>query len=523
MFGRTSCQFWLAVVAILWITIGSGWAAAQSGGPYELTWSTVDGGGYTFSQGGSYALGGTVGQPDAGSMAGGGYTLSGGFWPGGAGPMKYWIYLPLVLRNFNPLQADLIFHNGQILTMEGADWSAQAIAIRDQRILAVGSDAEISALQGPGTQVIDLDGRALLPGFVDAHSHLFNETGCMGLGLAGAQQVALENGITTLGILYTSPEFLSEMQVFAAEGGLEVRTSLYLSFDTACGELLGDWYLAHPPKQEFGEMLRIGGVKVFADGGSCGAPAFSYDHPVFGYGDLWFTQGEMNDIVSSLQAAGYQAAIHALGDRAVEQALAAIEAALDGTPNTPRHRIEHNAVVHDDLLARYAQVDPVALIFGAYPACQSFADPPPEAYQDWEWRWPDLFSANPGGHFAWHSDRGAALFPLPPLMHLYSMVTPFEVDQDGETICDTPEWLAHKMLTVEQALPMMNIEAAYSLFRETEVGSLEPGKLADLVILSNNPLAVDPLAIKDIEVLMTMVGGQVAYCALGSESQCPGP
>ena len=92
-----------------------------------------------------------------------------------------------------------------------------------------------------------------------------------------------------------------------------------------------------------------------------------------------------------------------------------------------------------------------------------------------------------------------------------------EVDADGETICDTPEWLAHKMLTVDQVLPMMTIEAAYALFRDEEVGSLRAGKLADLIILSDNPLTVEPNAIKDLEVSMTMVGGRVAYCAPGYE------
>ena len=73
-------------------------ARAQSGGEYDLTWSTVDGGGYTFSAGGDYALGGTTGQPDAGEMAGGNYSLSGGFWAGADLGLPYTSYLPLVLR-----------------------------------------------------------------------------------------------------------------------------------------------------------------------------------------------------------------------------------------------------------------------------------------------------------------------------------------------------------------------------------------------------------------------------------------
>jgi hypothetical protein len=72
-------------------------ARAQSGSGYDLTWSTIDGGGTTWSEGGGYSLGGTIGQPDAGVLSGGGYTLAGGFWGGAAA--RYGIYLPLVLRN----------------------------------------------------------------------------------------------------------------------------------------------------------------------------------------------------------------------------------------------------------------------------------------------------------------------------------------------------------------------------------------------------------------------------------------
>lgn len=74
-------------------------ALAQTGGGYDLTWNTVEGGGYTFSEGGGYSLGGTIGQADAGMLSGGVYTLGGGFWGGGeAMAPKSRIYLPLVVR-----------------------------------------------------------------------------------------------------------------------------------------------------------------------------------------------------------------------------------------------------------------------------------------------------------------------------------------------------------------------------------------------------------------------------------------
>jgi len=82
------------------LLLGASLVLAQSGGGYDLSWSTVDGGGGTFSTGGGYSVGGTAGQPDAGLVSGGSYTLSGGFWPGGAGPAAgEQVYLPLVLRN----------------------------------------------------------------------------------------------------------------------------------------------------------------------------------------------------------------------------------------------------------------------------------------------------------------------------------------------------------------------------------------------------------------------------------------
>jgi hypothetical protein len=90
------------VVVLSLILFASAWAvAAQMGGPYDLSWNTVDSGGDTFSSGGPFSLGGTVGQPDAGTMSGGAYTLEGGFWPS-AGPAggldRYTLYVPAVRR-----------------------------------------------------------------------------------------------------------------------------------------------------------------------------------------------------------------------------------------------------------------------------------------------------------------------------------------------------------------------------------------------------------------------------------------
>jgi hypothetical protein len=87
----------LLLILVILLPGRVGPAAAQAGGPYDLTWSTVDGGGEMYSAGGAYALGGTVGQPDAGVLEGGAYTLAGGFWGGASAVHR--LYLPLLLRD----------------------------------------------------------------------------------------------------------------------------------------------------------------------------------------------------------------------------------------------------------------------------------------------------------------------------------------------------------------------------------------------------------------------------------------
>jgi predicted amidohydrolase YtcJ len=419
----------------------------------------------------------------------------------------------------------LIFYNGTVLTMNTDQPEGEAIAVADEMILAVGTNDDILALQAPDTRVVDLQGLTLMPGFVDTHTHILTEgvnNPAVGT-LEKAQALALQNGITTLGNLYTSPEFVQEMRALDGAGKLRVRTSLYLTYANACGEVLGNWYQQYPPTHQPGEMLRIAGVKVYADGGSCGYPATSFDRQVGGQGNLWFTQEELNRIVSDIDTTGYQVAIHAIGDRAVTQALNAIEFALDGRPNTLRHRIEHNSTVSPDSYPRYQKIGVIPSIIGNVWSCNEVffikgIVPDPPEYQAWNFPYRAMLDASPEAHFAWHTD-----YPWSspnPLFHLYSLVTPYEIAGDLSE-CPDPSWVGNKTLTVDEALPMMTIEGAYAMFRDEEVGSLEPGKYADLIILSGNP-STDLEAIRNIKVWMTMVAGQVEWCAPGHGELCPG-
>lgn len=425
------------------------------------------------------------------------------------------------------LYADTVFINGKVVTMESAMPQAEALAVHGGDILAVGSNDDIRTYIGPATEVIDLDGKALLPGFVDPHTHLFNDAASAKITLEEAQQIALSRGITALADMYVVPWVLQQMQAFEQHGKLDIRTSLYLCYNTNRGTVdaeLGNWYQNYKPDRDPASMLRIIGVKIFCDGGSYLRPAFSMDLPasaVLGgtQGDLFLTQSELAEIVRVAQAAGFQVAIHAIGDRGIETALNAIGAALNGQPNTYRHRIEHNCFIRPELLARYSELGIVATLFCPTPLYlldtswygTGFLNLHGASVRSWFQPYRSLLEVNPDLHVAWHSDWPYT--DRTPLNALWGLVTRQQLACDGVSIYTPPDWITAEGVTVEEALRMMTIDAAYAIFMEDKIGSLKPGKFADLIVLSDSPLTVDPDSILDLKVLLTMVGGKVKYAA----------
>jgi predicted amidohydrolase YtcJ len=420
-------------------------------------------------------------------------------------------------------QASVIFHNGVILTMEDSA-VASALAIRGERILDVGDDQDMLAYAGSGTVLIDLEGYTLMPGFVDPHSHIF--ASWQG-DPEGAQRDILSKGITTYAEMSAPEIVMQDIVELDRTGKLRLRVSLYPCHVDNCGNLLGSWYLKKfPVSREPGAMLQIPGVKIFNDGGSCNVPATSFEYiGQSDHGDLYFDVDELSALIIEIQNNGYQVAIHSIGDRAIGVSQRAIATALGGGPNTYRHRIEHNAILPDELLPIYSEYDIVALIFGYFPTCHFIGEAgkyqytTPEEFLDWEWRWRPLIDTNPNAHIAWHADS-PPMGPEDPILHLYGFVTRRQMREDG-TICEPPDWATDDLLSVEEALPMMTIEAAYALHREDEIGSLKAGKLADLIILSDNPLVIDHNAIPELQIFMTMVAGKMEYCLQGHDALCP--
>ncbi|MBN2555198.1 MAG: amidohydrolase family protein [Anaerolineales bacterium] len=412
----------------------------------------------------------------------------------------------------------ILFFNGVILTMNPEQPRAEAILVEGERITFVGDEAAARELAGDDVVEMDLTGHTLMPGFIDAHNHVFDRTDFWGTDLYCVQAMLLANGITTMADAFVTEDLLLGLMAMDEEGELHVRTSAYMVYGTNCGEQLPMWWAAYPPANEPGDMLRWDAVKLFTDGGSCGGPAFTFEHGFWGYGDLWYTQDQLNSMLEDIDSRGYQAIIHALGDRGTQAAIDAIAYVLDGGENVLRHRIEHNATVSPDQDPLYSEQDIVVVFFGAYPSCGATASGNAPGTESWEWPYTRILAANPGLHAAWHSDA-PYIGPPDPIAGLYSMVTDYEVAVDGVTVCESPDWLIYRDFTVDQALPMMTIEGAYALHREDELGSLEAGKLADLVVLSADPTAIPEEDLLSIDVLLTMVGGETAYC--GDTAMCP--
>ncbi|MFQ5555305.1 MAG: amidohydrolase family protein [Acidimicrobiia bacterium] len=410
--------------------------------------------------------------------------------------------------------ADVIFSGGPVLTMDPDLGLVAALAVTGDAIVAVGSEQEVLDFRGPETTMIDLEGRALLPGFVDPHTHILTD---MNSGIIGGQQLALQNGITTLGDASVEPDTIDSLLETADSGDLRVRTSLYLTRTSNCGEDFGTWYEEFPPTRGFGEMLRIGGVKVFADGGTCG-PVSAGSSFIEGLAPAppFHSPDTLEAFVREADAAGYQLLIHAQGDLAVADAQDAIVAVLGGAPNDKRHRIDHNAIVTEGSLSRYAEHDIVAVVFGMFSTCADI--PWTQFWRDNGENWRRLIDANPGAHIAWHGDD-PGLPPINPLADLSSYVTRTEIAADG-TVCRPEPWLEATTITVDEALVMMTREAAYALDRDTEVGTVTPGKLADLIVLSADPTAVPHDQIIDITVEMTMVGGVIEHCTVAAAAMC---
>ena len=316
----------------------------------------------------------------------------------------------------------------------------------------------------------------------------------------------LSHGITGIGDALTMPESAQMYRIADARGKLPIAVQQLRG---------GDGFFQVPEQASQGffdrdnvsDRLRGGIMKLFMD------PAF----PAFGMnrchadgtmtpeGETYYTQEEVDALVLSATGNGVQVAIHCIGDRAIDQTLNAFQRAIDEVPGADRLRLrlEHFALPRKDQIERAAAM-PVVLslqpaivrVFGGlvnHVIDEFGIDAPPFPMRD-------LVEA--GATIAAGSDFPCA--PLAPLEGVEALVTRSLPREGG-------------LLAPEQAIPAEEVirqytnGSAYATNRDSEVGSLEIGKRADMVVMSHDPTAVDPNYIGEIEVQQTYVDGKLLY------------
>ncbi|MGB4973993.1 MAG: amidohydrolase [Cyclobacteriaceae bacterium] len=536
----------------------------------------------------------------------------------------YFLLLITVIVSCNKeTPVDLIITNAKIYTVDEANPMAEAIAVQDGKIVALGTSAEIEKLKGDQTEVIDAEGKLVLPGFVDSHTHAFwggqrlTEVNLNGSKTIEELQNKLSNWINEKqipagtpiwgvgpfpsaelfgGVGWPTKEILDEVTpenpVVLSRGGghaywlnslalkqsgivkgTEQKEGGEIVFDEKTGEPTGilketaqdlatdaishpidmegifkmaqqhanslgltsitimplttgqdglstlqkmnskdkltvRTYLGYAPIQldsliaagaqttDGNDMIQTGPIKIFMDGSLGALSAFMYEPFTDNPGNSGIGRYEKEDLNALVQKAhdnNFQVAIHGIGDKAVTWALDAIEEAQKKSGNkTLRHRIEHNTV----------NILPDTKRFGELGAIASM-QPHITGNQEYRERrlgkerghrvdmWKTLLNNNT--MLAWSTDWPVS--SLSPIDIIYDIVTRYE----------------EQRLPMEDAIKYYTYGSSYASHSEKNKGTLETGKLGDMVILSQDLFTVPVEDIKKTEVLYTILGGKVVY------------
>ncbi|HJN40830.1 MAG: amidohydrolase [Anaerolineales bacterium] len=322
--------------------------------------------------------------------------------------------------------------------------------------------------------------------------------------MEAAQRAAWRVGLTGLHDYDRRSAFLA-LQQLRSEGKLGLRVVKNIPV-----ELL-DETLALGLRSGFGDdWLRIGGIKVFMDGalGPRTASMISpYENESGNYGMVVTDKEQLFECASRASANEMAMTVHAIGDRANHDALDVLaqlrreEAARGQPPAARRHRIEHVQLLHPDDYQRLGALQLIASMQPIHATADMFmADRHWGARAAGAYAWRTQLSA--GATLAFGSD--APVESINPVEGIHAAVTRKRADgtpgPDG--------WFPQQRLSVEEAVRAYTLGSAYAAHQEEQLGTLQPGKLADLIVLDRDIFRCDPMEIHAASVLGTMVGGE---------------
>lgn len=533
------------------------------------------------------------------------------------------------------MKADIILRNGEVITVDPTDQIHEAVAVKDNKILATGSNEEIDALADEKTKVIDLKGRSCLPGFIDAHLHLtiygtnmlgvsciaphvhslqdiftdlkekaaktekgewvrawgFNEheieerrfptreeldsvstdhpiviiRGCNHTSIANSKALELAGihhesadppggviekdsaghltgklietahmnlfkvasfnkkelkeamklaslefvkaGITSIhdaGGYGSGPDILSVMEEGINTGDIKVRVYAMIGSLTDSTSFIRSMVDAGIVTGTGDERFKIGPAKLFTDGSSTGptiATREPYTSDPADYGIQYFSQQELNTILGEAHDKGYQLTAHAQGDRAIEMVLDCIEQALTKNPReNHRHRIEHAGIASQDLQKRMKDLGVVIVPNPAFMYVNG--DTYLKHYgKRVEVMYPARDYIDAGIPSAFASD--SPVVSCDPLLGIHAAIN--RKSKSGQAVG------TDQRVEILEAIRAYTYYGAYASFDEKVKGSLEAGKFADLVVLNESILSADKESIKDLQVDLTMINGEILF------------
>lgn len=505
--------------------------------------------------------------------------------------------------------ADRVFVNARIYTLDGPGTVAEALASREGRITAVGSNADVRAFAGAGAEEIDLAGKPVIPGCIDTHCHLMMHgsactrsadlTDCRSIkelqkrlrdhwtknpgatclvgerfdqevfaegrwvtkqdldeisaeipivvarlcyhavvantaaltpsknklsdeqwrtgkltedyvGVARSQvpdctpdelekaalyalNDARNAGITSVNTGIDCMEELELLMRLRDEGRLPVRVRFQWPYRLM--ETLVEQNLRTTSGDDF---LRVGAIKIFMDGSmgarTCAMIEDFADDPG-NRGELFRSDDELAEMLVRVQRNRNQAAVHAIGDLAISQTVSAIEKAMPqgNTGNALRHRIEHVAQMSPTIIKDMARLNVMASVQPQFIVTDFWTRDRvgPERYK---FVYPFKSMLEAGIRFGMGSDCPVERLSSMELLHR-------AVNRDS---CNQRE-----CLTVEETLRLYTSGSAYICYEENDKGSLEVGKLADFVVLSEDPFAIEKTHLGNIRPVNSVVGGQM--------------
>jgi len=297
-------------------------------------------------------------------------------------------------------------------------------------------------------------------------------------------------------------ESLSDYQEMLNKGELGLRVFMMIPRDNL------DEVIKVGLRSGFGnERLRIGNVKVFSDG-TLGSQTAEMLEPFTGQpgnlGVAAISQDELEDVVDRAAAGGIACAIHAIGDKANRRVLDAFAKQRQKDMGmTLRHRIEHAQLLHPTDIPRFKELDIIASMQPIHATSDIvLAERYWAGRGDGAYAWKSLLNA--GARLAFGSD--APVESLNPLVGIRAAVTRQRADGEPEG-----GWHPQECLSIAEAVHGYTLGAAYASGEEKQKGSITAGKLADMVVLSENILHVPPGEILNTRVLATVFDGNIVY------------